>query len=256
MTILSYLIGMCCQKNEIRYYFNNYKKPFHLMYNTKTLEDIFKVSKNTILNFFNKMEEKGYMKYFTGRNQDGSKSQLLLLNLNKIEELIGYKPFEFDNKEIEIAINNHTKNKSQLKVKEATVEQNPTTEEATQVGQTEPSKDDVEDSIEEPVTEPEPEVETDILITDEEIQLLKDNGEEWLLDKWLASDKTPEEIRLLINSRFEVYEANKNGEYDIKEPSVFDDDYIEKTHPHLKSIDDEDVNEFLDNRVIELRYAV
>lgn len=72
--------------------------------------------------------------------------------------------------------------------------------------------------------------------TDDEVrQLFKDNGDEWLLDKWFSGDKSPEEIKLLIDTRIEIY----NREDEVEEVSLFDDEYLNKLYPNKKFISTE-----------------
>lgn len=133
-------------------------------------------------------------------------------------------------------INNDTegyvdsRNLVQVNLMKQMVQQPLPTKELIQVGQLDPSENTIVLGTEQEI---ESKIESFKTLTDDDVrQLFKDNGDEWLLDKWLSSDKTQEEVKLLIDTKVEIY----NKEDNEVEPSIFDDDYLQKMYPNRNLI--------------------
>ncbi|NDW10691.1 hypothetical protein [Dysgonomonas sp. 520] len=113
MMIFSYLISLAGSNYELKRYYNNESKQFHLMLKTEALENKFKLSKNTVLSFFKKMNELGYIKSFLGRSNDGGKTNCILINFNQLSNDLGYSFFEFSRENLIEAWEKFRYNKSQ-----------------------------------------------------------------------------------------------------------------------------------------------
>ncbi|NDW10683.1 hypothetical protein [Dysgonomonas sp. 520] len=113
MMLMSYIINLVGSNYELKKYFNNDSKQFHLMIRTEMLENKFKLSKNTILSFFKKMNELGYIKSFIGKSNDTPKINCIIINFNQLSTSIGYDFFEYDKAGLSTAWEKFKYNKSQ-----------------------------------------------------------------------------------------------------------------------------------------------